>query len=261
MSATPRRLDSTRHPLVMGWRQLATPAGRREAGAFVVEGEHGVEEALAAGAAIRALLTTRDDHALLVGASPATEVFHVSRAVMEAVCEAQTPQAIAAIVAMPARPRPDRPRRGRWIVLDGVQDPGHVGTLIRTAAAAGLDGVLVGDGCADPYGPKAVRASQGALFHVDVVDRAPLASWLEMLRDACIPLYATVVEGGAFPTDAQAGDAWALLLGGEGRGLAPAMVQGADVRLTIPMPGGIESLSLPVAAGILIYRLAAPRLW
>lgn len=245
----------------MGWRKLATPAGRREAAAFLVEGEHGVEEALRAKAPIRALLTTNEAHPLLRAALGVREVHHLSMAVMEAVCDVQTPQAIAAVVAMPPRPRPPRPKRGRWVLLDGVQDPGHVGTLIRTAAAAGLDGVIVGDGGADPYGPKSVRASQGALFHIDVVERAPLGEWLAMLREAGVHVYATVVDGGAFPVDAQCSDAWALLLGGEGRGLSPELIEAADARLTIPMPGGIESLSLPVAAGILIYRLAAPHLW
>lgn len=246
---------------MLGWRKLATAAARREAAAFVVEGEHGVEEALRAGAPIRALLAARDDHPSLSKAPASAETFVVSRAVLESVCDAQTPQPVAAIVGLPLRAQPVVPRRGRWLLLDGVQDPGHVGTLIRTAAAAGLDGVILGEGSADPFGPKAVRASQGALFHIAVADHADLAQWVAGLRAAGVSLAATVVDGGRFPTDADAGDAWALLLGGEGRGLAPGLVALADVRLTIPMPGGIESLSLPVAAGILVYRLAAPHLW
>lgn len=244
----------------MDWRRLATPTGRREVAAFVVEGEHGVEEALRAGAPIRALLTSRDDHPMLERAPAGTDRYVVSRAILEAVCDAQTPQPIAAIVGLPLRLRAE-PRRGRWLVLDGVQDPGHVGTLIRTAAAAALDGVVVGEGSADPFGPKAVRASQGALFHTAVADRADLATWTAGLHTAGVPLYATVVDGGRWPTDTDAGEAWALLLGGEGRGLAPGLVDAAEARLTIPMPGGIESLSLPVAAGILVYRLAVASFW
>ena len=158
-----------------------------------------------------------------------------------------TPRGPAAIIAIP----PPAPPTGRdMIVAWGLSDPGNVGTMIRTAAAFEWDFGYT-EGTADPWAPKVLRAGAGGHFRLNTT---PIES-LQTLEDVGLATVAMVVSGGARPADLPTGR-HALLVGEEAPGLPPDVVEQSAHKVTIPMPGGIESLNAAMAAGIVIYELS-----
>ena len=142
---------------------------------------------------------------------------------------------------------------GRYLVLDGIQDPGNVGTLIRGATAFALDGVVALDGTADPWGAKTVRSSAGMVFRLPIV-QAPCARALDLLAGAGVPVL--VADAGGTPVDAAApGEGWALVVGNEGAGPRDLVREVASRVVRIPMSGPAESLNAGVAGSILLYAL------
>jgi RNA methyltransferase, TrmH family len=143
--------------------------------------------------------------------------------------------------------------RARVLVLDGVQDPGNAGTLVRTAAAFGLTGVIALDGTVDPWNPKAVRAAAGTCFRLPLV-RASWADVAPRLRDAGVALW--VADAGGEPVPAVPPPRpWGLVVGSEGSGPRPEILAAAHRRVSVPMPGGTESLNAGVAGAILLFAL------
>ncbi len=147
--------------------------------------------------------------------------------------------------------------RLRWVVLPDVQDPENLGTIVRTSAAFGVDGVLLGPACADPFSRRVLRTSMGAVWRVSLRRSADLAEDLSRLRqDFAVELAATVVAADATPlADFTPPARLALLLGNEGHGLRPEHLEQCDHRVTLPMQPGTDSLNVSVAAGIFLYHL------
>lgn len=141
----------------------------------------------------------------------------------------------------------------------GVQDPGNTGAIVRSAAAAGATGVVFDESSADPWGWKALRASMGSAFHVPVLRAGSVAAMIGEWQSAGLRIMATVPRGGATMYDVDFRDPCAVLLGGEGAGLPAELVDGADMRVTIPMREGIESLNAAVAAALLLYEARRQR--
>ena len=171
---------------------------------------------------------------------------------MAAVCDTKTPQGAAAVVRMREQPLTGR----RLAVLDGVQDPGNVGTILRTADAAGLDGALLSADCADPYSPKVLRATMGSVFHLPFRVTDDLPGELARLREERgIPVLSGQLDGTPFDAFRPGPAGFALVIGSEGNGVSPAVRALADRRLCLPMRGRAESLNAAVAAGIMMYSL------
>ena len=143
---------------------------------------------------------------------------------------------------------------GRFLLLDGVQDPGNLGTLVRAARAFALDGVVALDGTVDPWNPKAVRASAGASFRVPVLK----VGWEEpvapLLRRGGVHLL-VAEPGGEDVARVRPPRPWALVIGSEARGIRGRVLEAAERRVEVPMPGGAESLNAGVAGAILLYAL------
>ncbi|MDI3257549.1 MAG: RNA methyltransferase [Kyrpidia sp.] len=259
-------IRSGQNERVKEWAALHRGKERRRRGVFLAEGPHLVGEALAAGVRIEVLIYDPDDRspevATLVDRARRRGLVlqPVSRAVMDKICESATPQGIAAVVAMPAWRSPSSARAPEgqaagvlMIALDGVQDPGNVGAVLRVARAVGASGVLCGGDTADPFSPKAVRGSMGAVFSVPI--------WSGRLTDM-LPAWkgkgARLVETGA--ANGVRYDHWdwrpptVVVLGSEGRGIRPEIRRLCDGTVHIPMPGGGESLNVAVAAAILLYE-------
>ena len=137
-------------------------------------------------------------------------------------------------------------------MIDSVQDPGNVGTMIRTADAAGMDAVILGKGTADPYNPKTVRAAQGSHFNIPVV-RGELSEWVERLKEAGIRVLGTGLENAVTHTAIEMQSEFALIVGNEGSGVDPELLSLADDTVMIPLYGKAESLNVAVATGILLY--------
>lgn len=256
------------NPLVSHLRRLS---GRRrarlDAGEFVLEGPNVVAEALAAGAALTTVVV---DAEALVGspelagladaaASRGIDVVALPAGVLARANDAATPQGIAAIAPRPGATLGELTARpGLVVLLDAVADPGNVGTIVRTALGAGALGVVVGEGSADPFGPKAVRAAAGALFHLPVVE-SHVVEAVASLRAAGWRAVGADTTATLDHTDADLTGAVALVLGNEARGISPEVRAGLDQSVRIPLAGGLESLNVGVAAAVLCFETARQR--
>lgn len=163
------------------------------------------------------------------------------------------PNAVAALLNLPAHsyPFPDHSERFElW--LEDVQDPGNVGTLIRSAAAAGATSVRLGPGCADPWSPKVLRAGMGGQFAVPIEVDADLAA---QVRSRSLTTYAFTLAGAGDLYDARLERPLALVLGNEGSGLSPGLVESLDRALRIPMPGSVESLNVAAAGAVALFEV------
>jgi TrmH family RNA methyltransferase len=193
----------------------------------------------------------RDLASILEGAGIAPDA--IGDADLTSLADTEHPQGVLAVFAQPEfGPEIVRPR-GRYVVLDGVQDPGNVGTLIRGAVAFEVDGVVALDGTADPWGTKAVRASAGMVFRKPVVvvqfDEA-----MRRLAGEGVPVL-VADPGGTDVTTFDLPDGWALVVGNEGAGPRREVQASGGARVSIPMPGPAESLNVGVAGAILLYAL------
>jgi RNA methyltransferase, TrmH family len=226
-------------------RRLRRLARRREPGLVLLEGPRVVAEAASAGIELD-LLVVREGDACSVDAR---KRIVVTRGVFRALSQTVTPQGVMAIARIhepSAAEAIDRARRVRWplVVLDGVQDPGNVGAICRTAAAAGAPALAVLDGSADPYGAKAVRASAGNVFRLTVAR----AAWgdLDGLQG-----YGAAASGGSALAEAPVENSGMIVLGSEAHGLSRT-----DLRLvTIPVEDGVESLNVAAAAAVLLFEI------
>lgn len=239
-------ITSVKNPRVTLWKSLKDKKGRRETGCFLVEGRKSVEEACSSGFAIESLLVQREEDA-----SAQFPTVLVPEHVMSAICDTKTPQGIAAIVRMR-----EQHVTGRLLVaLDGVQDPGNVGTILRTADAAGFEGVLLSDACADPYSPKVLRATMGSVFHLPAEITPTLPERLEALKQEGYAIISSELDGEPFYHHAPLPDKLVLVIGSEGNGVTDTVRKLATHRLKLPMRGRAESLNAAVAAGIMMYEL------
>ena len=181
-----------------------------------------------------------------------TRVIQVTESVMEAVSPMKTPQGVVFSCGMYNDTPMGPPPKGRYLVLDGVQDPGNVGTILRTANAFGATVILL-PGCADLYNPKTLRSAMGAHFR-DVQWRCTLDETASLLQQANIPLYATALR--ADTEDLRSADLSnaAVVIGSEGRGVSPPVLERCEKTLKIPMSPHCESLNAAVAAAVVLWE-------
>ena len=173
---------------------------------------------------------------------------------LKELCETQTPQGIVAEVAKQSKSLPES-LSGKYLLLEDVQDPGNVGTMIRTADAAGYDGVFLSDKSADIYNQKTLRSMQGSHFHLPIY-RGPILDMVEACKKQGVPVLATTLSDVSVDYKAVKIDGnFALVMGNEGQGISQDMAESADQLVHISMPGQAESLNVAVAAGILMFSL------
>jgi RNA methyltransferase, TrmH family len=255
-------------------RQLTKRALRQRARAFLVEGPQALGEALACGAALTEVFVTSEgaarlaelDSALLAGQTPngvaGAPVHLVSGEVMASLAQTVTPQGVLGVCEFVDVPlaRLTEARPALVVVLAHVRDPGNAGTVLRTADAAGADGVVFSSASVDPYNGKCVRASAGSLFHLPVVTGVSPADAAGSLRAAGLRLLAADGRGGRSLDElADAGDlaaptAW--LFGNEAWGLPDDLLALADEAVAVPIYGRAESLNLAAAAAVCLYSSA-----
>jgi TrmH family RNA methyltransferase len=256
-----RKPKAAPHRILTLARDLQRRKARERASAFVAEGARVVGETLRAGVPLRGALVTADAadrHADLVAAlrTRGVECVTVTDAEFESAADTDRPQGVLCIADVPDVALASLPPAAltRVLVLDAIQDPGNVGTLIRTAAALGAGTVVALPGTADPWSAKVVRGAAGGHFHVHVTV-ATLPELLAALGGAGVPLWAADA-GGRPVRSLPAPDALALAVGNEGAGITPAVRGAAAEVVSLPMAPGVESLNVGVAAGILLYALA-----
>ncbi|MGI6193511.1 MAG: TrmH family RNA methyltransferase [Christensenellales bacterium] len=248
-------IDSPKNARVKLIKSLSQKKFREETGLFAVEGEKLIKEALDWGYKIEFALL-RDDNSPLAESlkGGGAQVYSASDQAIKAACDTETPQGCVAAARIPDAAGVF-PEKGLWTVLDGVQDPGNVGAIIRCADAFGSAGVLLGPGCADPWSPKAVRSAMGSSFHIPVISAIDLPQTLARMRENGFHLIAAHLAG-APELPESLGEAAALLIGSEGKGLSAEVSKEADVLFRLPMKGNAESLNAAVAAGVILYELS-----
>ena len=249
-------LTSVHNQHVKNWKKLQTKKFRRQSGEYLLDGWHLVNEAVKAGNQLRQLIGTADQlaaHQDLV--ARAVEAYMVTPEIMQHVTDTVTPQGIAAVVDLPDAHRVPANIQGACLLLDRVQDPGNVGTMVRTADAAGFTGVVVGDRSADLFGPKVVRSMQGSQFHLTLLE-GDLHKWIQDFKQLGAPVYGTQLNPAAKNfRDVHPGQTFALIMGNEGQGMAADLLKETTANLYIPMRGDAESLNVAVSAGILMFQL------
>lgn len=242
-------ITSTDNPLVKRLRRLHEVRHRRTEGAFLVEGIRAIAAFL--GRAWQPLELVLAEDLDLPPEWAAWTVTRASTTVLARLSQASTPSGYLAVFALPPAPALDRSAGG--LILHGIADPGNLGTLIRCAAAFAIKQVVVIGG-SDPFAHKVVQASAGELVMIDL-HRYEAEQGLEMLAGGA-PCCALVVRGGSDPRDLPQRPRW-LVVGSEAHGLDEAALAACAERVTLPMPGGTESLNAAMAGAIACYALFA----
>jgi TrmH family RNA methyltransferase len=241
-------ITSRANNLVKSTKKLLQKKYRKQAKAYLLEGHHLVSEAQTAGSKITKLFVTEDE------VSRYPDAIVVSPEVMREMTDSQTPQGVLAIVDMPETTSLSGLSRGRYLVLDQVQDPGNVGTMIRTADAAGYDGVVVSNDSADIYSPKVMRSMQGSNFHLPIFMGSQEEIY-QAVHELGMTIYATTLSDMSVShTSIAYPPAFALVMGNEGNGITATTQAMADQFVHIDMPGKAESLNVGVAAGIMMFE-------
>ena len=253
-----QHVTSRRNPrLTEAAALIASSRDRRKAGKCVLEGEHLIAVYLERVGTPECLIVVEDglDPPAILGLTsrmPSAAVVIVPAPLFAEV--STLPAAIGAL-AIVRTPTTSPPPPGRFhLLLDDVQDPGNVGTMLRTAAAAGIEQVLLSQRCAFAWSPKVLRAAQGAHFLTTIVEDVDLAAWARSFRAQGGRVAALVARDGTDLYAANLDLPLAVAIGNEGAGLSPGLRDAADAGLTIPMPGGMESLNAAAATAIVLYE-------
>jgi TrmH family RNA methyltransferase len=259
-----RVITSHTNPLVKAVKALHMRKAREESGRFLAEGLKIVTEAVALGHAPKILIYGKDaaDHPLLDQAREITydsggQVIEVNREILEKIARRDNPQAVLAVFEQSFTPLAMvEPHTAKvWVALQAVRDPGNLGTIIRTADAAGCGGVILVGDCCDPYSVEAVRATMGSIFAVPIIKATipEFIAWRERWPGSVV---GTLLTARTDHRTAKYEAPSLILMGNEQAGLPEELAALCDVNVKIPMRGRADSLNLSVATGIMIYAAA-----
>jgi RNA methyltransferase, TrmH family len=266
-----RTVESTQNARVKELRRAFAHTGRDGRGPAAgapsvvgIEGPKMLEEALRAGLRVRTVFTAQGSEKLLdpFRFPPETEILRVPRTMLVSVLMTETPQPVAALVEPPRWTweqilNPNQ-KKTLVVVLAGIQDPGNLGTILRSAEAFGASGMVSLPGTVTAWNPKAVRASAGSVFRVPVV-AASVQKCFEQLREAGARILATTARGASPADQVEMAGSIALIIGNEGNGVSDELLENADAKISIPCPGPVESLNAAMAATVLLYEAARQR--
>lgn len=247
-------ITSRANPLLARVRKLNSRRSfRRAENAFAAEGPKLLGEALRWGAEVEAVIAAPG--VSLPELPRGVRTVEVSEGLLASIADTESPQGIVFLCRGGALTLPERLKGRRYLVLDGVQDPGNVGTVWRTADAFGADGLILCNGCADPWNSKTVRATMGAVFRLPVYE-CPLAETADRLAQAGLPLYAAALRDDTVDVRSVPLGRSAVIVGSEGRGVSRQALELCEKTVKIPMAERCESLNAAVAASVLLWEMA-----
>lgn len=250
---TAETITSRHNALLTHLRKLAASrAYRDECGEYLGDGVKLLDEALRWNAPLKTVAVS--EGAALPPLPAGVRAVRLSEELMRAVSPAETPQGALFTARLTRAPLPERLDGARYLVLDGVQDPGNVGTILRTADAFDCAGVFLVNACADLYNPKTVRATMGAIFRQRVWS-CTAETLADLLRRSGVPLYGAALRGDTVPLGAVALSRAAVAIGSEGRGLSETLLALCDRTFRIPMSARCESLNAATAAGVVLWEM------
>jgi TrmH family RNA methyltransferase len=252
---------TTRTPRVVAARRLQRRRERTQTGRFLAEGPQAVREAMAVVVELFVTGTGADRYPELVAAASdrGARISPVTDDALAAIAETVQPQGLVAVCATVDTPLAEALARQPKLVaiLADIRDPGNAGTILRTADAAGAGAVVFAGEAVDPYNGKAVRASAGSLFHVDVVRETDPGAVVAQVRAAGLTVYAADAYGRDDLDHVPLNRPTAWLFGSEAHGLPPELSAAADARVRVPIHGRAESLNLAAAAAVCLYASAS----
>ncbi len=250
-------LSSEKNPLLKDVRKAVARGSLTAAGFAIAEGFHLLQEALAARLEIHAVIVAESSRTHLAGLKR-TRVVSVPARIFNGLASTESSQGVIALVRPPEWTLEQLIRpRALVVVLDGVQDPGNAGAILRAAEAFGATGAAFLKGTASPHNPKAIRASAGSVFRLPIVTIADETVLLDALAQERIALYAAMPHGGKTPAELDLTASIAIAIGGEARGVSANLAARAT-SLRIPT-SGVESLNAAVACGVLLYEARRQR--
>jgi RNA methyltransferase, TrmH family len=248
-------ITSRDNPRVRRWQKLVRDAReRRQRNKVLIEGEHLAGAFLDAGGKIEELILSKaaaakfDALARRTGKTPVL----LSDAVFQSITDTESPSGLAVEISIP-KSKEELNKAASCIFLEGIQDAGNVGTILRSAAAFGIRHAVLGKGCADAWSPKVLRAGMGAHFAMDILEGVDLAAAIGQFGGS---VACTVARGGRALKDAALSGRIGWIFGAEGQGVSAALAAHAQLKVTIPMPGGAESLNVAAAAAICFYEFS-----
>lgn len=260
-----RRISSRSNPLVARFRDTARGRGARDV--ILLDGKHLVEDALDAAvtfdtvAMVESIVDRHADGLVDRLARAGAAIVRVPPAVMAVMSPVREPSGIVALAAAKPAPLDEVVAASPQLVLvlNGIQDAGNVGAIIRAADGCGATGVIAIEGTADPFGWKALRGAMGSTFRLPIAVRQPAAPAIAFLKSRHVAIVATVPRQGTPLPDAHLSGPVAILLGGEGAGLPEDLVASADERVSIPMRPPVESFNVAITAALILYEAAKQR--
>ncbi|MEK5441583.1 TrmH family RNA methyltransferase [Fredinandcohnia sp. FSL W7-1320] len=247
-----KRIESNKNPQIKQWKKLHTKKERDKSRTFMIEGFHLIEEALKSDVVIQELIISETTDIPSEWIVDDLSITIVTEKIMQEISDTDTSQGVAAVCEQYSVK--EGGKISRLLLIDAVQDPGNLGTMIRTADAAGIDAVIIGEGSVDVYNSKVIRSTQGSIFHIPII-KENLHDTILKLKQNGIKVYGTSLKDAVDYKQASVGESFALIVGNEGNGVEPELLDKTDQNLYIPIFGRSESLNVAVAAGILLYHL------
>jgi len=264
-----KNLLSSNNPKVKYLRRLSNRNFREREGVFLVEGERFVEEALDSSFHLEMMVYSgkaRESNRCLDLLERADNInvpcFELEQRLFQELADTVTPQGIMAVVRQCRSKLSDiKKTNNAWllVIADGVQDPGNLGTIVRSADAAGANGVILLKGTTDIYNQKALRATMGSVFHIPIVQNVTIKEVKEFIQEQGIKLIAGAPREGKAIFDCNLADSCAILVGSEADGPQEETLSEVEEYINIPMPGQAESLNAAVSAGIMLYEVIRQR--
>jgi TrmH family RNA methyltransferase len=270
-----KTISSSQNPIIKEIRSLKNSKDRNKKGLFFVEGVRIIEEAFLSQAQIKYLVFSEEfisspgferiedlfnndtNNDINEEKSGAIKKYIIPAKLFKEISDTETPQGVLAVIEIKKKTLADLASpKGLYIFLDEIRDPGNMGTIIRTADAAGFSGVIISRNSADIYNPKVLRSTMGSIFHIDIYhcNSTDTLTALRELKTRGLRILSSHLEGSTSIYEANIGERTALVVGNEATGISQAAIDEADLLISIPMPGRAESLNASVAAGVMMFE-------
>ena len=255
-------ITSKENSVIKHLRSLSESKYRQKGKAFLIEGVKMVEEALRDGLGVKmvvaapSLVQHHGKGVLKLAESRSMDVIWISQRLLDMIAKSKSPQPVMAVVSMKEHTEQEllAHRSGLIVIAHRLQDPGNLGTILRTAEAVGASGVAVTPNTVDPFNEKAIRASMGSILHLPIVRIGDVSVFIKRCRQNGFQTVATVLTGEKTHFDVDLTKPTAVVLGQEGAGLPNDLIADIDIRVRIPMAETIDSLNVATAAAVILYE-------
>jgi len=245
-------IESNQNIKIKKWAKLKQKKYRSQFQEYLVEGEHLVFEALEAGIVKEILIRENSESEFIKMISSKKNHYMIKEVLFNSLAMTETPQSVMAVCEMKSG---DIKNRNRLLLLDRIQDPGNLGTLVRSAVAFGFDGIVLGEGCVDIYNEKVIRSTQGALFKI-AIEQKKMFPYIQKLKEEGVKVFGTSLENGQPLRTIQMSDKMAFLLGNEGQGVEERLLSETDQNIFIEISKNTESLNVSIAGSIIMHEFS-----